>query len=163
VLEIVCELYADEPSNDWSTLCTTCDWTYTVHFNIGMGDWTAAPGNWVLGQGVVNDTGSAFPYAAQVNINVASWGTSELVNWRVNANSTTADTGAFRGAIFGVGGVFTLQDIGGAETGNYNLEAVASIAQPDLIAIQISNTSIPGTNTIISVTLTGIGDMPVWS
>lgn len=52
--------YFNDPNSDWSTLCTSCGWTYTCNFTNANCGWTAfentppyddAQGQWISGQG----------------------------------------------------------------------------------------------------------------
>lgn len=132
-------------------------WSYTQDFRQGLGDFTLQLGTFVPGVGIVNDPLAVLPYTCDVNIPV-TWGASTLTSFIIAAASTTADAGAFRGVYYPSEAVF--QDLGGSETGNYSLSASASVPQPVSISTQISNATVPGTNTLVAVTFFGTGDNP---
>lgn len=142
----------------YGVLATSPTWTYTQDFeNVGLGYWSVVVGSYVPGTGITNTGGGPNPYTADITTSTV-WGAATLDNWSISANSTTADGGAFRGMYYPSESVF--QDIGGGETGDYTLSAAAAVSQPVSIHAQISNNTVPGTNVIKSVTLSGTGVNP---
>lgn len=166
LIEVAIMLAADEPSNDWELLCEECPevWEYHIDLTAELGAFTIATGTWVDGVGVVNNPAhSGAEYVAQINIATADWAGAELTSWVIGASSTSADGAALRGAVYVVSGTPSFQNLNDNQVGDYQIGADALIAQPDLLGLQISNSSVPGTNTIRYATLRGTGTMPTWT
>jgi len=151
-------LGADQLASDnWEVLCD-CPSTWSHTFDLTV---TSSPfslvGDWVEGVGIVSTGSGGTPYASQVYLGSIDWGDSTLETWLIGASSTTADGGAFRGFYYPTDGGAT--NYGGGATGDYELGGSSLHPQPVDFAAQISNATVPGTNVIRYLTLTGSGDV----
>lgn len=163
-LQIAASIGAMNPSNAWELICDDCaspTWEKTFYINFeGVGDWVIVAGVWVADQGVQNNVASAYPYTADIYLDIASWGTAELTSISVQAYSENIGTSATRGVYYPIEGYtqFGYQE----NTGEYTMEFTPSVVTPQRIEIQVSNnpTVNSGTNFIRSVTLTGTGPDP---
>lgn len=140
-----------------------CDegWSKTFNFALGDEGWTINVGAYTAAVGIQNPGSGGFPYTVDLSLGVTWPSGSALTTIDVEASSTTADAGAFRGVYY-PGTANPAQTGYTGNTGDYTMSFIANNANPPTIAAQVSNNMIPGTNIIKSITLTGTGPEPSW-
>lgn len=152
-----------EPSDDWELLCEECptEWCYEWDFAAGeTTDWTIQAGQFITDVGYQNDTGSGFPYTTDIIRAMSDWGDSTLTEIRIFASVTTADATGVKGAYYPPSGVTDFTP--NTETGDIEAVIAVTVPQPVNVAVQVSNNTTPGTNTITKVRMSGAGDLPAW-
>lgn len=160
-LQTVGLLGQNNPDPDWSLLCEcVTTWEKTWDLTASAYDWSIV-GTFVSGTGVQSTGTGGSPYTAQVYRTITWPSGSALTRVLVGATSTTADGGAFRG-VYWPGSANPAQGGYTSNTGDYEMDFVPNNATPAEMAIQVSNNTVPGTNTIRFVTLEGTGTEPTW-
>ncbi len=141
--------------------CDIAPWEKTFDFTIDDQGWAVTPGGYVLGTGFQSTGSGGFPYTVEIRLDITWPGDAVLERVRVGVNSTAGDAGSFRGIYYP--GTANPAQIGyQLSTGAYTMDFVPNNPQPPTLAVQVSNNTVPGTNTIISVTLNGSGTEPTW-
>lgn len=161
-LEALMRLGQNDPDPDWETLCEDCPstWEKTWDLTTSAFDWSLV-GTFVNGVGIQSTGTGGSPYTAQVYRTITWPSGSALTRVLVGATSTTADGGAFRG-VYWPGSANPPQTGYTSNTGDYEMDFTPNNDQPGEMAIQVSNNTVPGTNTIRYVTLRGTGTEPTW-
>lgn len=161
-LQVVAQTGALVPSSAWELLCPECapEWEHTWDLTTSAYDWSLV-GTFVNGVGIQSTGTGGSPYTAQVYRTITWPSGSALTRVLVGATSTTADGGAFRG-VYWPGSANPPQTGYTSNTGDYEMDFTPNNDQPGEMAIQVSNNTVPGTNTIRYVTLRGTGTEPTW-
>lgn len=161
VLQVALHVAANDPSDAWTLICDCPGtWSYEWDFTASSStDWTLPVGAYVAATGYQSTGTGMFPYTVEIRLS-PTWGDAELVSIGIDANSTSASSGAFRGVYYPTTS-FAAQTSPATQTGDYTLSFAANNPTPPIIAVQISNQPADaGTNTIRKIRLTGTGTNP---